>query len=78
MATFAPTSYAFVPPSYTYILTPLYFKSVAACGKPTSSILNKLYCSSKLSSLVLNSPRLLATAAANNNKGYRSRIQGIF
>jgi hypothetical protein len=56
MATFALTSYAFVPPSYTYILTPLYSKSIVAYGKPASSIPNKLYYSSKLSSLVLNSP----------------------
>jgi hypothetical protein len=77
MATFAPTSYTFVPPSYTYMPTAPCSKSIVARSKPASSIPNKLY-RSKLSGLVLNSPQLLATIIANNNRGYRSKIQGMF
>ena len=77
MATLAPTSYTFVPPSYTYVPTAPRSKSVAACGKPASSIPDKLH-RSKLSGLALNGPRLPATVVANNDGGYRSRIQGMF
>jgi hypothetical protein len=77
IATFAPTSYTFVPPSYTYMPTAPYSKSIAARSKPASSIPDKLY-RSKLSGPVLNGPQLLATTVANNNRGYRSKIQGIF
>jgi hypothetical protein len=78
MATFVATSYTFVPPSsYIYVPTPPRSKSAAACSKPASSIPNKLQ-RSKLSGVALNSPRLPATAAANYNRGYKSRIQGMF
>ena len=77
MATLAPTSYTFVPPSYTYMLIAPRSKSAAARGKPVSSISDKLY-RSKLSGPVLDSPRLLAIIVADNDGGYRSRIQGMF
>jgi hypothetical protein len=77
MATFAPTSFTFVPPSYTYILIAPRSKSTVARGKPASSIPDKLY-RSKLSSPALDGPQLLATVAADNDRGYRSRIQGMF
>jgi hypothetical protein len=77
IATLAPTSYTFVPPSYTYILIAPRSKSIVARGKPAFSIPNKLYYN-KLSGLVLDSPRLLVTIVTNNNRGYRSRTQGIF
>jgi hypothetical protein len=77
MATFALTSYTFTPLSYTYMPTAPRSKSIVARGKPASSIPDKLY-RSKLSDTALNGPRPLVTAAANNNRGYRSRIQGMF
>jgi hypothetical protein len=77
MATFALTSYTFAPPSYTYVPTAPRSKSTAARGKPASSIPDKLH-RSKLSDAALNGPRLPATAAANNDGGYRSGIQGMF
>ena len=78
IATFINTSYTFVPFSYTYISIPPRFKSAVTRDKPVFNISNKLYRSNKLSGLIFNGPRLLIIAAANNNKGYKSRIQGIF
>jgi hypothetical protein len=54
-------------------------KSTSARGKPASSIPDKLH-RSKLSGPALDGPQLLATAtaAADNDGGYRSGIQGIF
>jgi len=77
MATFTPTSFTFVLFSYTYVLIALCFKSVVACSKPVFSILDKLY-HSKLSGSVLDRPRLPATVVADNDRGYRSGIQGMF
>ena len=77
MATFALSSYTFIPPSYTYVPTAPRFKSAAARGKPASSIPDKLY-RSKLSGPALDGPRLPATAAADNDGGYRSGVQGMF
>jgi hypothetical protein len=82
MATFALPSYTFVPPSYTYVPTAPRSKSTAARGKPASSIPDKLHRSSKLSDPALDGPRLpaiaTAAAAADNDGGYRSGIQGMF
>jgi hypothetical protein len=77
IATLAPTSYTFIPPSYTYMPIAPRSKSAAARGKPASSVPDKLY-RSKLSGLALDSPRLLATVVADNKRGYRSGIQGMF
>ena len=79
MATFALSSYTFIPPSYTYVPTAPRSKGTAARGKPASGIPNKLH-RSKLSGPALDGPQLLATAtaAADNDGGYRSGIQGMF
>jgi hypothetical protein len=72
MATFSPISYNYVP-------TALRSKSAATRCKPASkqlNILDKLQ-HSKLSYTALDGPQLPAAAAANNG-GYRSGIQGMF
>jgi hypothetical protein len=66
--------------------TPPRSKSAVARGKPASGIPDKLYRSSKLSDLALDGPRLpaiatataIVTVAADNNRGYRSGVQGMF
>jgi hypothetical protein len=70
----------FDPISYTYVPTAPRFKSAAARRNPASKqsgILDKLQ-RSKQSGAAFDGPRLPAPAAADNNRGYRSGIQGMF
>lgn len=75
----------FHPILYIYMSTtpnaPCCSKSTATCHKPTLkqvSILRKIQCM-KQSDIVPSTNQLaVLVAAANNYKGYKSRIQGIF